>query len=67
MKEFLLVISMWGNNGTDWVYMGNQYIMQELFTKEQCMAIADKKNWQQVTLNKYYGIAFDCIHKDQNL
>ena len=45
MKEFLLVISMWGNNGTDWQYIGNQYIMQELFTKEQCMAIADKKNW----------------------
>ena len=67
MKEFLLVISMWGNNGTDWVYMGNQYIMQELFTKEQCMAIADKKNWQQVTNNKYYGIAFDCFHKDENL
>ena len=40
--------------------------MQELFTKEQCMAIADKKNWKQVTLNKYYGIAFDCFHKDQN-
>lgn len=66
MKEFLLVISMWGNNGTEWLYMGNQYIMQELFTKEQCMAIADKKNWKQVVNNKYYAVAFDCFHKDEN-
>ena len=66
MKEFLLVISMWGNDGTDWQYIGNQYIMQELFTKEQCMTIADKKNWQQVINNQYYGVQFDCFHKDQN-
>jgi len=66
MKEFLLVVSMWGNNGTDWVYMGNQYIMQELFTKEQCMMIAAKENWKQVVTNKYYAVAFDCFHKDEN-
>ena len=66
MKEFLLVISMWGNDGTDWQYIGNQYIMQEMFTKEQCMMIADKKNWQQVIKNEYYGVQFDCFHKDQN-
>ncbi len=40
--------------------------MQELFTQEQCMMIADKKNWQQVIKNQYYGVQFDCFHKDQN-
>tara|TARA_Y100001938_G_C7972262_1_gene369933 strand:- start:13 stop:216 length:204 start_codon:yes stop_codon:yes gene_type:complete len=67
MKEFLLVISMWGNNGMTWQYIGNQYIMQELFTKEQCQAIADKKNWESVINNQYYAIQFDCFHKDRNL
>ena len=64
MKEFLLVISMWGNNGMTWQYIGNQYIMQELFTKEQCEMIATEKNWKNVTTNKYYGLQFDCFHKD---
>tara|TARA_B100000035_G_C20591806_1_gene375741 strand:+ start:286 stop:486 length:201 start_codon:yes stop_codon:yes gene_type:complete len=64
MKEFLLVISMWGNDGTDWVYIGNQYIMQELFSKEQCEIIANNNNWQKVETNQYYGLQFDCFHKD---
>ena len=64
MKEFLLVISLWGHNGSDWQYVGNQYIMQELFTKEQCEIIANKKNWKDVTNNQYYGLQFDCFHKD---
>ena len=44
MKEFVLVISMWGNTGEEWVYTGNQYIMQELFTEQQCQIIAQKAN-----------------------
>ena len=64
MKEFLLVISMWGNNGMEWQYIGNQYIMQELFTKEQCETIVAKKNWRSILQNEYYAIQFDCFHKD---
>jgi len=64
MKEFLLIVSMWGNDGTDWVYIGNQYIMQELFSKEQCEIIANNNNWQKVETNRYYGLQFDCFHKD---
>ena len=41
--------------------------MQELFTIEQCKAIADKKNWESVTNNPYYAIQFDCFHKDRTL
>ena len=27
----------------------------------------DKKNWDSVTNNPYYGIVFDCFHKDRTL
>ena len=40
MKVFVLVISIWGNNGTDWVYTGNQYVSQEMYTQEECLDIA---------------------------
>ena len=40
MEVFLLVISMWGNDGKDWVFIGNQYINNNLMTLEQCEAIA---------------------------
>ena len=45
MEVFVLVVSIWGNNGTDWVYTGNQYVMKELFTEEQCQIIAHSSNW----------------------
>ena len=62
MKVFVVVISMWGNNGTDWEYIGNQYIMQETFTQEQCTKIID--NWRSHKENEYYRLQFDCFHKD---
>ena len=64
MKTFLLVVSIWGNNGTDWVYTGNQYIMQELYTQEECMEIASDANWARVKNNPYYDLQFQCFDKD---
>jgi len=55
---------MWGNTGTEWVYTGNQYIMQELFTKEQCKQIVQSSNWEKYEQNEYYGLQFDCFNKD---
>ncbi len=66
MKEFVLVISMWGNNGTAWEYIGNQYVMQEKFTKAQCEVLVDNSNWQKFTANEYYRLQFDCFHKDDH-
>jgi len=63
MKEFVLVISMWGNTGEEWVYTGNQYIMQELFTEQQCHIIAQKANWEKYEKNEYLGLQFDCFNK----
>ena len=66
VKEFVLVISMWGNDGSAWQYIGNQYIMQETFTKEQCELLIDDENWGRVIDNKYYRLQFDCFHKDDH-
>ena len=64
MKTFVVVISIWGNNGTDWVYTGNQYVMNELFTKEQCEQIINDSNWNKIRENQYYDLQFDCFNKD---
>ena len=55
---------MWGNTGKEWLYTGNQYVMQELFTKEQCEQIVKSSNWQKHETNEYYGLQFDCFNKD---
>tara|TARA_R100001591_G_scaffold103538_1_gene110902 strand:- start:261 stop:461 length:201 start_codon:yes stop_codon:yes gene_type:complete len=64
MKTFVVVVSIWGNNGTDWVYTGNQYVMKELFTKEQCQQIVDSSNWNKIKNNQYYDLQFDCFNED---
>ena len=40
---YVLIISLWGYTGTEWVYVGNQIVYQEPMTKEQCEVMAD--NW----------------------
>ena len=64
MKTFVVVVSIWGNNGTDWVYTGNQYVMNQLFTKKQCEQIVDSSNWNKFKENKYYDLQFDCFNED---
>ena len=53
MKEFLLVLSMWGNTGTEWVYMGNQYVNNNLMTIEQCDFLISEDQWTKWTENEY--------------
>ena len=64
MKEFLLVISMWGYDGAQWIYKGNQYVMKELLTQRQCERIIERNNWDIHAENSNYKIQFDCFHKD---
>jgi len=64
MKTFVVVISIWGHNGTDWVYTGNQYVMNELFTKKQCEQIINDSNWNDFKENPYYDLQFDCFNED---
>tara|TARA_Y100000768_G_C23887375_1_gene638312 strand:+ start:391 stop:600 length:210 start_codon:yes stop_codon:yes gene_type:complete len=65
MKVFVLVISIWGNNGTDWIYTGNQYVSQEMYTKEDCLKLADTSNWNKFRNNPYYDIQLDCFNKEE--
>ena len=40
IKTFILVVSLWGYNGSAWVYTGNQMVLKEPMPKEQCETIA---------------------------
>ena len=48
MKEtlFILVITMWGNDATQWHYIGNQIALQQEMTEEQCLSLIDEDMWQ---------------------
>jgi len=59
IKLFVLVISLWGYNGTTWVYTGNQMVLKEPMPKEQCEEIAD--NWQKFEMNRYFRFSIECI------
>ena len=56
---------MWGSNGSEWVYMGNQYVMKELFTLKQCEQIISSDNWKKHETNEYYKIQLDCKKKEE--
>ena len=64
---FVLVFSIWGNNGTDWQYIGNQYIYDIPMTLQQCLSIAHQSNWSKHETNEYYRIQFDCMPESSEL
>ena len=61
MKTYLLLISIWGYNGQYWEYTGNQYVMKELMTLEECEYIIDESNWDRHENNIFYRAQFDCV------
>ena len=68
MKEFLLVLSIWGQTSTgNWEYIGNQYVNNTLMTKEVCEEKIKKKNWSVHETNQYYAIKFDCFHQSKEI
>ena len=52
---------MWGNDGTDWVYMGNQYAYNQPMTKIECTEIAE--DWTRWETNEYYRLSIECVTK----
>jgi len=58
---FVLVISLWGYTGTDWVYVGNQMVLNRPMTKEECEVIKD--NWTKHEINEFYRFSIECIKK----
>ena len=63
-KIFVLVISMWGNNGTDWEYIGNQMVLNQDMTKAQCEYMMSDDQWTRFNSNEYYNVQLDCYPKD---
>tara|TARA_R100000654_G_scaffold69169_1_gene98590 strand:+ start:2008 stop:2217 length:210 start_codon:yes stop_codon:yes gene_type:complete len=67
-KVFVLVISLWGFNGSAWVYTGNQLVLQEPMGKEKCEELGRK--FTKFEMNKYFTFKVQCIEdlrKDINL
>jgi|TARA_B100001094_G_scaffold185411_1_gene179624 hypothetical protein len=64
MKTFLLVFSMWGYDGLDWQFIGNQYVYSKPMTEEQCSTIADQDSWFAYESNPFYKIAARCMPTD---
>jgi len=64
MKTFLLVFSMWGYDGLDWQFIGNQYVYSKPMTEEQCSTIADQDSWFAYETNPFYKIAARCMPTD---
>jgi len=58
-KVFLLVVSLWGYNGDNWVYTGNQMVLGDPMLKEQCEEIVTK--WTKFEMNKYFRFSIECI------
>ena len=64
-KIFVLVVSMCGNNGIDWEYIGNQSVLNQDMTQKQCEYMADEENtWTRHNTNKFYRIQMQCYPKD---
>tara|TARA_Y100001951_G_scaffold53690_1_gene42575 strand:+ start:138 stop:326 length:189 start_codon:yes stop_codon:yes gene_type:complete len=61
IKTFILVISLWGYDGTEWKYVGNQMVYQIPMSKEYCQMRKD--NWIKFENNEYYRLSLECIEK----
>ena len=66
MKEtfYILVISMWGHTGVEWVYIGNQIALQQPMTESQCFFLKSEDMWQASYENEYYKLQADCFDAD---
>ena len=50
---------MWGFDGNEWKYIGNQIVLNHPATKEECMAL--KQNWSWHENNEYYRFSIECV------
>ena len=64
MKEFALVISMWGHTGVEWEFVGNQSIFRHTFNQEQCEFFAHEEMWSHESNNEYYKVLIQCYPTD---
>ena len=58
---FIMVISMWGFDGNDWQYIGNQIALQQPMTQAQCEYLIDEDMWQVTYENHFYRMMAHCF------
>ena len=58
---FIMVISMWGFDGSDWQYIGNQIALQQPMTQAQCEYLIDEDMWKATYQNEYYRMMAHCF------
>jgi|TARA_R100001510_G_scaffold36507_1_gene32956 hypothetical protein len=61
---YVLVITMWGNTGTEWQYIGNQIVLQQQMTESQCEYLIDEEMWKATYQNEYYRMMAHCFPID---
>ena len=57
---YVLVISMWGYTGAEWHYIGNQIVLQQPMTFEQCEYLINENMWQAFYNNEHYKLMAHC-------
>jgi hypothetical protein len=60
IKIYLLVVSLWGFNGSAWVYTGNQMVYQEKFEDLKVCQDMGRK-FMKFDMNKYFTFKVQCI------
>lgn len=61
METFLVLLSMWGHNGLDWEYIGNQYVFNTPMTEVECTNIVKDTAWSKWESNEFYRIQIECV------
>ena len=62
-----LVISMWGNTGQEWQYIGNKVLLQQAMTLAQCEYLINEDMWLAYYVNAYYKIMIHCHSENGQL
>tara|TARA_Y100000817_G_scaffold123129_1_gene96383 strand:+ start:507 stop:722 length:216 start_codon:yes stop_codon:yes gene_type:complete len=63
MREFMFVISMWGNDGAMDHYIG-QMVLQKSMTEPQCISLIQQEMWASSYDNEHYTMRLHCYPKD---
>ena len=63
LREYILVISMWGNDGVMDHYIG-QMALQQPMSRKQCHWMLEDERWAAAYDNKNYKMAMHCFPKD---
>ena len=58
---FIMVISMWGFDGNEWQYIGNQIALQQPMTESQCEYLINEDMWRATYENHYYRMMAHCF------